>query len=362
MDEPYVEFPCLEINQPIGVFYVGVIDAADLVEISYADVRRMEERDVEQYLGIQRPLVDSRVSEIKQYVRTVDAAFPTSVIVAISSDDAQYDDMVMRVRRARSVAKIIDGQHRIAGLEGLHGAVFQLNVAIFVDMELEDQAMMFATINLKQTRVSKSLAYDLHEYASSRSPQKTAHNIAKLLNSKAGSPLHGKIKMLGRATGKSTETITQAAFVDRLLPLITDAPMQDRDAIKRGKQLERATEDERRRIFRNLFIDGRDATIAANFWNFFEAISERWPRAWNERRTGHVLNRTTGLAALMRFLRELYLASDKSEPLPKKYFANCVEGIDLGDDDFTTEEFKPGSSGESALLEVFMKESRCTDT
>jgi DGQHR domain-containing protein len=76
----------------------------------------------------------------------------------------------MKVDRSKNVAKIIDGQHRIAGLEEYNGPEFELNVTIFVDMDLEDQALLFATINLKQTRVSKSLAYDLFEFATKVPP------------------------------------------------------------------------------------------------------------------------------------------------------------------------------------------------
>lgn len=48
----------LKISQPIGEFYFGKIKSRDLFEIAEADVRRMEgkNREVENYLGIQRPL------------------------------------------------------------------------------------------------------------------------------------------------------------------------------------------------------------------------------------------------------------------------------------------------------------------
>src|SRR5437588_3907454 len=161
-----IEFACLEFQQPIGQFYIGTILAKDLFEISYADIRRIEHNDLDKILGIQRELSRSRVKELKQYVHTVDASFPTSIILAIDPQNASYNPTTktMKVERSKNVAKIIDGQHRIAGLEDYNGPEFELNVTIFVDMDLEDQALLFATINLKQTRVSKSLAYDLFEF------------------------------------------------------------------------------------------------------------------------------------------------------------------------------------------------------
>ena len=265
--ESWVEFRCVPVEQPLGEFYVGTIGAEDLVSISYADVRRMDERDIEKYLGIQRPLDNERVRELQQYVRTADAAFPTGVLLAVSSDDAVFDSRqgTMKIRRDESVARIIDGQHRIAGLVGFEGT-FESIVTIFVDMELEDQANVFATINLKQTKVNRSLAYDLFEFAKARSPQRTAHNIARLLNFESNSPLLGRIKLLGVASrARSGETLTQALVVDHLLALITNNPIADRDVLRRGRKLRPVDEATLERLpFRNLFVAEEDALIARN--------------------------------------------------------------------------------------------------
>ncbi len=356
----HISFAAAEVTQPIGTFYVGVMSAEDVLAISYADVRRIENRDIEKAIGIQRPLSPERVEEIRQYVRTVDASFPTSIILAVEGKDAEFDarEGKMKITRDERVAKIIDGQHRIAGLEGFEGP-FELNVTIFVDMDLEDQALLFATINLKQTRVSKSLAYDLFEYATGRSPQKTCHNIAKLLNSKTGSPFEEKIKILGLATGSPAETLTQAAFVDRLLPYITDNAMRDRDLIKRGKRLKRADETQGRQlIFRNMFIDSRDAEIARVLWNYFAAVAGRWPEAWSERRAGSMLNRTNGFGGLMRFLRDAYNSFNQLDHvIPQSGFARIFERIKLRESDFTPDRYKPGTSGEALLYRDLLEQS-----
>ena len=48
----------------------------------------------------------------------VDASFPNSIILAISSEHAQYDadSNTMTIEDKDDVAKVLDGQHRIAGL------------------------------------------------------------------------------------------------------------------------------------------------------------------------------------------------------------------------------------------------------
>lgn len=356
----YIEFDCIKITQPIGTFYIGVIDSSDLLKISYADIRRIEKRDVEKYLGIQRPLVDKRVSELHRYVNLIDATFPSSIILAISSQDIEYDQdkCQMRIRAEENIAKIIDGQHRIAGLEKFQGRKFQLNLTIFIDMDLEDQAMVFSTINLKQTKVNKSLAYDLYDLAKSRSPQKTCHNIAKLVNSKKGSPFFNKVRILGLTEDKG-ETITQATFVESLIQYISGDPMNDRDLLKRGKKLEKISMEEAQKyIFRNLFIEDKDAVIASIIWNYFSAVEQRWTHAWREVRRGNILNKSTGFKSLMKFLRPVYLSFSKpGEIISKDSFSEIFKEIDLADADFNIEKYKPGGIGESVLYKDLIRKS-----
>ncbi len=51
---------CIRVSQPIGDFYCSVFKARDLYDISYSDVRRLEDEQdgegLDTYLGIQREL------------------------------------------------------------------------------------------------------------------------------------------------------------------------------------------------------------------------------------------------------------------------------------------------------------------
>ena len=192
MAEQRISFKSIKVKQPIGEFYIGVMNHDDLVHISYADIRRLEsnseQREVEVYTGIQRELSQNRVKEISKYVNLVDATFPTGVILHVKAEDVEFDENSgeLSLPFRENVAKVLDGQHRIAGLENFNraGSEFQANVTIFVEMELKDQAIVFATINKTQTKVNKSLVADLFAFAKHRSPQKTCHNIVRALNQK----------------------------------------------------------------------------------------------------------------------------------------------------------------------------------
>lgn len=355
-----ISFKCIPVQQPLGTFYVGAIAARDVLDIAYADIRRIRERDVEKVVGIQRELVPRRVRELKQYVQNIDATFPTSVILAISSEYAKYveNKKEMVIERQPDIAKIIDGQHRIAGLEGFDDP-FELNVTIFIDMDIQDQAMTFATINLAQTKVSKSLVYDLYEFQRARSPQKTCHNIARLLHSESGSPLESRIKILGKATGEPFEFITQATFVAALLKYISSDPMSDRDLLKRGKKVAAASEaDARKLVFRELFIDKKDAEIAKILWNYFDAVAQRWPTAWDSKEKGDLLNRTPGFSALMRFLGPVYRGTaDFRGRLSLKSVLGVLENVTLRDSDFTKDNYSPGTGGAARLFHHLREQS-----
>src|SRR6187402_1285791 len=175
-----------------------------LTGIAYADVRALTDRDLDTYLGIQRRLDKKRVAELRSYVQSKDATFPTSVLLAVDSEHAKWHDRegTLTIRsdadgNFSQVGKILDGQHRVAGLDGYTGEPFDVCVCIFIDADMPDQASIFSTVNLAQTKVNKSLVYDLYDYQVARSPQKTSHNVAIALDRLKGGPFFERIKRLG---------------------------------------------------------------------------------------------------------------------------------------------------------------------
>lgn len=365
-----IEFKCLKLHQPIGELYIGVIDHEDLIEISYADIRRLEtgteQREVEIFSGIQRTLSKNRVKTIGEYVNMCDATFPTSIILHINPKDVDYDEAesVMRLPKKKNIAKILDGQHRIAGLEHFNnGEPFQLNVIVFVGMELEDQALVFATINITQTKVNKSLVADLFEFASHRSPQKTAHNIIRALNEKKDSPFKDKIKILGTAIDKEKETITQSTFADCLIRNFSKNSAADRDIYKRGKKPEKFHgRDLIARPLRNLFVDKEDGKIAKIIWNYFDAIQKKWPNAWKPVKEEMILNKSTGFIALMRFFKDAYISFERiGEVIEAKEYLEIFNQMTLKEKDFNRTKYLPGSGGQSNLYKDFIKQSGLKD-
>lgn len=384
-DDDLIEigFPCIKATQPIGDIYVASIPYQDIMRLTFFDVRRVlkEHRDVERYLGIQRPVINSRLKNLAEYVTYIDATFPSAVIIALDQDYVVFDEANKRLcvrnwregetkpsNALRNIGRVLDGQHRIAALEFFNEGddpqkKFDIPASIFIGADIADQAQIFATVNLEQTKVNKSLVYDLYELGRSRSPQKTCHNIAVILDQDKDSPFYKRIKRLGMATeGRRFEPITQATVVDGLLQYVSKDPKRDRDMLIRGQRLSRADLDESRRlIFRNFFVDERDVEIAKIVYNYFDAVREKWTDAWQNYEAGAMLNRTNGVRALFRFLRDAYLQCGKIGLVPSTAeFLACFQDIELQSEDFSRVYFPPGTSGEAKLYRVLKGEQELT--
>lgn len=348
-----LEVKVFEVHQPIGAFYVGVMKASDLQLIAYADTRRQSEREIESYSGIQRELSSRRQNEIKQYIGTFDASFPNSFIISVKSSNVITEtEGSLSLRRDEKTASIIDGQHRLSGFTDLNADDFDLIVAIFVDLPLEDQAMLFATINIKQTRVNPSLVYDLFEETKARSPQKTCHTIAKSLNTDKSSPFYHQIKPLGKRTDEYTGKLTQATFVKRLLPMVCSNPDVVRDRVKRGEKLDPDDLDNRACIFWRFFAEEKDWAILRVVTNYFAAVAEVFGEDWTG--SDSPLGRTIGFAALTRLLDPLAregLVVTPEPRLDKQFFATHLRKADALSP-FTFDTYPPSGGGETKLYKA----------
>lgn len=375
-----IKLDVVRVTQPIGDIYIGSIKSADLWRIAEFDMREIKQREDGIYLatGIQRQLNEKRVSEIATYVQTVDATFPTAVVLAVSRDCVEFGNsgtsclqmtlssdpasIVEGLFSYRRVARVIDGQHRIEGLRRADVKNFDVNVAIFVDADIEDQARVFATVNLAQTKVSKSLVYDLFSYSTRPSPERTAHTVCLSLDNADDSPLYQRIKRLGTATpGRiNEEPLSQATVVEGILSHIVinkEQLIRDRDTGRRGKSFPQpSVEESRRLVLRKFFISGKDVEIAELLWNYFQAVAEVWPEDWKIGGTGNMLPRTNGFRALMRFFRDAYnyLASP-GELVSTAQFIPLFRRVEQLRGTFTTENFPPGTSGESRLYAALLE-------
>lgn len=362
----YMQFDYLQLKQPIGQFYVVTMKFQDVLAISYSATHEVDD-GFDNSTGLQRKISPDRKKEIAQYTLTPDATFPTSIILAIKSlDEEKFDDSgepvrniyideqnrKLNIRKAERLASILDGQHRLEGLRlaSIENGIteFELNVTIFVDVDIETQTQIFSVINKSQTKVNKSLVYDLYEYATHRSPFKTGHDVVRALNKNEKSPFYKKIKLLGTAINKETESISQATLVDNIISYISQDPTDDRKRILKNDNIVMYNPD--KFIFRKSFIDGKDSDITRVLYCYFDAVRNRWRNSWDNIVDGNILNKTTGVIALMKLLRDVYAkAYSEDQLLKKEFYQNIFNSIELEDGSFTVNKYKPGTKGQIAL-------------
>ena len=93
--------------------------------------------------------------------------------------------------------------------------------------------------------------------------------------------------------------------------------------------------------------------------NYFDAVRNKWPSAWDDIETGFILNRTNGYNALIRFLQDAYLSIVESPRVVEEAeFATVFNRIEIGTNEFVSSKFLPGSSGSSQLYKMLLSQAK----
>src|SRR4030042_1138826 len=198
-------------GQPHNSFYILTMRASILASMKLIPVRYPALRK-----GIQRLTDEKRVKEIANYIINKEASFPNAIIVSFTGDvkvrevDSLQDLFRLEIPVVPETAIIIDGQHRLLGIE-YSGIDMNILVTAFLKIPEEKQAAIFRDINFYQTKVNKSLMTDFFHMAKAAGyPLMRAIDIAERLNEEG--PLQGLIKLTGVGPGIVTQTI----FVETL--------------------------------------------------------------------------------------------------------------------------------------------------
>lgn len=349
-----IKLHMIEITQSVGTFYVGKISSSSLISISKT-IRRNESN------GIQRELAQKRVKEIAKYCEDPDAAFPTPIILHIKGEDIISLDPVtgfcdlyeLVIDDQQQFAEILDGQHRVEGIKYANSFEFELMVVVMFDLTEEEKAYIFSTINSNQTKVDKSLIYDLFELSKTRSPHKTCHEIARIMNSDKNSPFYGKLKMLGKKSDKAA-ILSQGTFVNYLCRLMSNKPQQDMIDLKNGIEIK----DDERYVLRKYFKDKRDDIILKLLNNYFGAVSRIFPVEW-ENSKEYILSKTTGYGALLKAFPIFYKKGVQNKKLTQEYFEmefrRVKTFLEKNNIRLTSEDIPSGEHGQKKLAEIFIQ-------
>lgn len=317
---------CIKVDQPIGRFYITALPAKVL-----SNITKVDPRDIDNETGIQRPGKNNRIKEISEYCNDPDATFPTAVVVSVELGKEQYcqlneEETSLIIDETQVVGQIIDGQHRLKGLMmSSNIESFDIPVVFMFNLTPRENAYVFSIINSKQTKVNPSHIVDLLSLTDERSPQKTAHEVAKALNSMPESPFYNRLRMLGyNAPGQVNATLSQGTFAAQLITLISKNPDEDARKIKRKESLS----SDATLPLRDYFINCQDEIILKLMFNCFNAVRNVFPEEYNDSKK-YVLWKTTGFSAIIKSFPELYRAGEKGHDLTEVFFAKAFNQVKL---------------------------------
>lgn len=305
---------------------------------------------------VQRKVDASRTRQIAKFLlNDKEAIFPTNIVLNIPVniiESQEENDGIISITLVDNVAEqiekakregsdkadifvtIIDGQHRIRGIEV---AIEELNkmiskasdpaqkealklqldnllkmelvVSFFIDKDLEFQAMTFSTINRTQRRVSQDLVYELFGLTSDDSPQKTALEVALALNAHPKSPFYRRIKLYGGTyTKDDSRPLSQAAMIKSIIKgICSSVQSAETERYKKRKDFNEKNSS-RNLSFRQFYADNRDDLISDCMFYFFNSVRNELGQYWNydgQTNPQNILQSTVGYEALMSLLAEI---------------------------------------------------------
>lgn len=381
-----LQIPALRVVQPIGVYYVAVIPAEVLLQVSYSDkltARWDAARKTYILEGTQRPLQEKRFQQIAEYIARSDSAFPNTIILAANfrkddglletgpeegapagtvdtrwtiADDAN-GRAVLTIPSAEKLAAIIDGQHRLLGFTHVSDPDLlgmELICSVFLGLPKPFQAQLFATINSTQKAVDKSQTYELFGYnlededPQQWSPDKLAVFIARKLGTDPESPLKGRVVIAAetdeelKALGAEVDwRVSTAVVVDGVLRLISSNPKRDTSImLEDGRRPRSALENARtdRSKLRRLYLDGQDQVLYLLTRNYLHACQNIF---WAAAPKGSFITKTVGVQALFDILKLVAADANERKNIAVKSFEAILRPAERID--FTSDEFRNAS-------------------
>lgn len=354
-----LEFNFIEIEQPVGIMYMGKLSADNIFKISRSNIRTYENQN-----GIQRHRNEERVRAIAKYCEDSDAIFPTPIILSGDSDYITLDNNTLiieieKIIEDKKYLSIVDGQHRIEGIyRSGRSSKFILPVMLILDTTAEQDAYLFSVINGNQQPVSKSLVYDLFNLSSHRTIEKVCNYLVKQLNSDDKSAIKNRIKMLGIKTDDTPNaTVSQATIIRNLISYFSNNVNNDNIRLKRGEELEDMDEDVF--IFRSFFKNKKDAVIYKILLNYFNAVTFQEEQIFDKESVNY-LQKTIGYTAKVFLLRPLYLKGRDNKKLTEDYFKNELEKIFIfyknrENSSISSKKYSSSDSGAKELYRGFLK-------
>ena len=361
----------LKISQPFGDFFICELTANDLLHLTFSDPLRFKDESGN-LVGSQRIIDDIRVKEIGDYIQTVEAAFPNSIILSANYDQdgnlSEDNKLRWQVKKISNpnvyeliiptrekLASIIDGQHRLNGFLKAPESFrdFQLLCSIYLDLPNPFQAFLFATINFNQKKVDKSLAYEQFgfnlddEPPIGWSPEKVAVFLTRKLNSdhQGKSPFFNHIilapqddELLFEKRAQDSEwAISTSTIVDSIMRLFSSNHKKDKYQLHKFPIADRKRQILREdgTPFRKQYLAGNDLVIYKAIINYFSAANNILFKKASQH---SYIKKTIGVQGLFDFFKRISVDQlEQKRDISYDFYSPLigeVENVDFSNDFF----------------------------
>jgi DNA phosphorothioation-associated DGQHR protein 1 len=379
--------PAIKVQQPLGTFWAISLAAGMLRKCVALDPTRIESVDRSSFLykliGNQRDASIPRTKEIARYIDSVESAFPNSIILGANHTESGpledtselrwqlrkiEDRYFIEIPSEGKAASIIDGQHRLLGFD--HALPERQNMellcAVYFDLPLAYQAYLFATININQRKVDKSLAYEQFGYnldteePKAWAPDKLAVFMTRKLNLDPASPFYQHIKLAPLNADLIMDDsdvdkwqVSTACIVEGILSLISSKPPADRDDLHaievKGRDRKSLPSDSS--PLRDEYRNGSDEVILDIIKSFFLKVREA---LWDNANEKSYIYKTIGVSALFDVLRFILLKYERA-----KAQENLSSAVDAARDiDFSDSFYQASGKGRVRVKNVILRAAK----
>ncbi len=285
-----MKLKCIELDQNGTKIYVGKVKMGDIIYKTKEDIWRHDNQE-----GYQREVTSSRAKAYGRYISKTRGIAPNTVLLNIRDNAAiNFDGEYLNVPET-SVLWVVDGQHRLKGLEDAieSGFVnirdFELPIIVTLFKERYEEAKQFAIINRTQKGIRSDLAERFLQKAVKNEGKQSIYNQAEAgvineilrgydwkpkaieitdwLNDNDISIWNNRIRLPNEPKGEAT--VSQKTFMDSLEPILKD----------------------------NYFSLKSSETIEQVLNNYWSAIKEIWPEPFSDP-ASYVLLKLTGVMSM----------------------------------------------------------------
>jgi len=233
----------LRLKQGHGYpIYQFTLTSSELFAV--ADISRVSRDDAGKLLGYQRPEVKRHVQDIVDYLNSDQVLFPTSLILALSSDvrfvlsrgpqvsegDASAGVLQIQVPRdgQRKPAWIVDGQQRALALSKAKRQNFSVPINAFIADDVDVQRDQFLRINNTKP-LPRGLITELLPTVTCPLPSKLAARripaaLCEVLNNDDSSPFRGLIKRSSASADAKAKALVADTSIVKMIEESISSP------------------------------------------------------------------------------------------------------------------------------------------